>query len=39
MENIGANAKILRDLNAAPRKVIDEAEARTLQHARSLGFK
>jgi len=39
MQNIRNNAKILRDLNAAPGKVIDEAEARAFQHARSLGFK
>jgi hypothetical protein len=25
-------------LNAAPRRVIDEAELRALEHARSLGY-
>ena len=37
-ENIRANARIMRELNAAPRRVIDEAERRALEHARSLGF-
>jgi hypothetical protein len=39
VQNIRTGAQILRDLNAAPPRVIDEAEARALQHARSLGFK
>jgi RHS repeat-associated protein len=37
-ENIRANARIMRELNAAPRRVIDEAELRALEHARSLGY-
>jgi RHS repeat-associated protein len=36
-ENIAANAKILRDLRAAPRNVVDKAEKAALEHAKSLG--
>jgi RHS repeat-associated protein len=39
IENIRANAQILRDLNAAPPNVINDAEMRAIQHAQSLGFR
>jgi RHS repeat-associated protein len=38
VQNIRENARIMRELNAAPRRVIDEAERRALEHARSYGF-
>jgi hypothetical protein len=39
LQNIRENARILRELNAAPRRTIDELERRALEHARSYGFK
>jgi len=38
LENIRANAAILRRLNAAPENVIQEAEAAAIRHAGGLGF-
>ena len=38
LENIKANADILRRLNAAPESVIKEAEEAAIQHAKSLGY-
>jgi len=38
IENIKANAEILRKLKAAPENVIKQAEEAAIQHAHSLGY-
>lgn len=38
LENIKANAAILRKLNAAPEKTIKQLEEAAIRHAKSLGY-